>query len=549
MYCLTLSPLRVASRFSDQYDSAGTLSGVDSSLAKEMAQSGLLDGDTEDDKVSTKSKPVKSVGLNPSQTTLVLKDVVGIALEMLLKREGMGEDLGALVSSDGYILDGHHRWAGSILARGPRASVKVWRAGLPGKELVRVLNIVSKGAYGVSSGNPGKGSINDLTPAKVRKQLEVFLREGRQHKHFSPSAEQVAKILEVNFGSVEKGVDVLSDRAKLVPKGVPSWAPSRDQMPVIRRKNAPGAAKLLNEGVVDWAPPYADAERVAARFQVREVARRVAADLNLVTVTRTGSLSNDGHGSAEPLLRGITAEVLSAFAESFWLPQQGGVRRASLRGLAKRLKKLGQLFQKAPRLWEEFKRLLGVESLSDLPRLLKELAAQGKKTLSRFFGKALNTFPLQIFTIKGTGLNALLTHVSSQVPGLDKALSRIRAGADVIGDWLRKHAPRLSKVLIVAAFIFIWMNVVEFEWNLSDLGNALVGNIGFGDLLATLPGSALGFLMNGLGFGMFTLLPMALVARILWLMHKGYIVWDGRWFDLDTTALRRDGFEVVPVAR
>ena len=283
MYCLTLSPLRVASRFSDQYDSAGTLSGVDSSLAKEMAQSGLLDGDTEDDKVSTKSKPVKSVGLNPSQTTLVLKDVVGIALEMLLKREGMGEDLGALVSSDGYILDGHHRWAGSILARGPRASVKVWRAGLPGKELVRVLNIVSKGAYGVSSGNPGKGSINDLTPAKVRKQLEVFLREGRQHKHFSPSAEQVAKILEVNFGSVEKGVDVLSDRAKLVPKGVPSWAPSRDQMPVIRRKNAPGAAKLLNEGVVDWAPPYADAERVAARYQVREVARRVAADLNLVT--------------------------------------------------------------------------------------------------------------------------------------------------------------------------------------------------------------------------------------------------------------------------
>ena len=179
MFPLTPSPARVASRFSDQYDSAGTLSGVDSSLAKEMVQSGLLDGDTEDDKVSTKATPVKSVSLSPSQTTLVLSDVVGIALEMLLKREGMGEDLGALVSSDNYILDGHHRWAGSILARGPSASVKVWKASIPGDQLIRVLNVVSKGQYGVSSGNPGKGSINDLTPAKVRKQLEVFLREGR----------------------------------------------------------------------------------------------------------------------------------------------------------------------------------------------------------------------------------------------------------------------------------------------------------------------------------------------------------------------------------
>ena len=297
--------------------------------------------------------------------------------------------------------------------------------------------------------------------------------------------------------------------------------------------------------------PCADVGRVASLHQIRQVARRVAADLNLPAEDKKFYLSaaqGSAQGSTPPLLRGITAYELSAFAEAFCVPPEGGViRRASLRSLAKRLKKLGQLFKKAPRLWEQFKRLLGVESLTDLPRLLKELAAQGKKTLGRFFGKALNTFPLQIFTIKGAGLNDLLNHLSAQVPGLDKALSRVRAGADVVGDWLREHAPRLSKVLIVAAFIFIWMNVVEFEWNISDLGNALVGNIGLGDLLATLPGSALGLLMNGLGFGTFTLLPAALVARILWLMHKGYIVWDGRWFDLDAVALQRDGYEVVPV--
>jgi len=534
MLPLTPSPVRVASRFSDQYDSAGTLSGVDSSLAKEMAQSGLLDGDAEDDKVSTKSAPVKSVSLTPSQTTLVLKDVVGLALEMLLKRGGMGEDLGALVSSDNYILDGHHRWAGSILARGSSASVKVWKAGIPGDQLIRVLNIVSKGQYGVSSGNPGKGSINDLTPAKVRKQLEVFLQEGRQHKNFSMTPEQAAKILEANFGSVDKGVDVLSERARLIPKNVPSWAPSRDQMPVIRRKNAPGAAKLLSQGVIDWAAPYADAERVATRHQVRQVARRVAAGL------QRGPRTASSHE--------ITGDVLTAFAEAFWAPSSGpGLKRAGFRALAKRLKQLGKLFKQAPRLWEKFKSLLGVESLMDLPRLLKELAAQGKKMLRSFFGKALNTFPFQIFSIKGAGLNDLLSNLTARVPGLDRVLSQVREKADVIGDWLRKHAPRLSKVLVVAAFIFIWMNVVEFEWNLSDLGNALVGNIGLGDLLASLPGSALGLLMNGLGLSTFALLPAALVARILWLMHKGYVVWDGRWFDLDAAALHRDGYQVVPL--
>ena len=53
--------------------------------------------------------------------------------------------------------------------------------------------------------------------------------------------------------------------------------------------------------------------------------------------------------------------------------------------------------------------------------------------------------------------------------------------------------------------------------------------------------------MNGLGLSTFALLPAALVARILWLMHKGYVVWDGRWFDLDAAALHRDGYQVVPL--
>lgn len=216
--------------------------------------------------------------------------------------------------------------------------------------------------------------------------------------------------------------------------------------------------------------------------------------------------------------------------------------------MAKRLKQLGEIFKKAPRLWEDFKRVVGIKSLTDLPRALKDLAKRGYDALRKIIGKAFDTFPLKMFLIKGAGLNDFLNKVTAAIPGLDQALSKVREKADIIGDWLRKHAPVVSTVVIVAIFIFIWMNVVEFEWNLSDLTKALIGNISLGDLLASLPGSALGFLMNGFGFGTFTLLPAALVTRMLWLMHKGYVVWDGRWFDLDEEALRRDGYEVMSFA-
>jgi len=248
---------RQASPFSDQFEEAGTLNGVNPSLAKEISQSGLLDGDPNDDKVPTKRKMMKSVSLRPSQSTMVISDIVGVALEMLYLKDN-DSDLGALVSSDNYILDGHHRWAASILAWGLQAKVKVWQASLDGQELIKVLNILSKGAFGVSSGNPGKGSIKNVIPSKIKAQVMEFLLNGRTHKHFSPSPELVKKILEDNFGSVEEGVKVLSNRAKLIPTSVPSWAPARNNMPVIKRKNAPGAAALLSKGVIDWSAPYSD---------------------------------------------------------------------------------------------------------------------------------------------------------------------------------------------------------------------------------------------------------------------------------------------------
>lgn len=277
---------------------------------------------------------------------------------------------------------------------------------------------------------------------------------------------------------------------------------------------------------------------VATRWEARRVAFKVAADLNRSGV-RTAS-------SPE-----ITGETLAAFADAFWRPEfhgAGANRTAGLKGLrtlGKRLKQLGKIFTKAPRLWGDFKRLVGVNSLTDLPGKLKGLAKQGYDYLKKILEKVFGTFPLKMFLIKGAGINDFLGKITEKIPGLEKALGKIRAKADVLGQWLREKAPAVSTIIIVAVFIFIWMNVVEFEWNIRDLTAALVGKISLGDLLSSLPGSALGLLMNGFGLGTFTLLPAALAARMAWLMSKGYVVWDGRWFDLNEAALLRDGYEIT----
>lgn len=252
--------------FEMQMERAHMLSNVDHGLAHGIVNSGLLDGVIQDDQDAMRQKVIPSVKLKPSQTTMVLSDVVGIALEMLNDGTGFGDDLGAIVSADGYIMDGHHRWAGSILARGSDASVMVWVSNLTGPQLLRVLNVVSKGAFGVTQGNMGTGSLSDINLAKVYTQLEHFRNKGRSSKYFSFTPDGFDQMMADNFGDVELGMRILAERAILIPKDVPSWAPQREEMPVISPRQTPGLARLLNKGEVDWNYPFADARRVLAKY-------------------------------------------------------------------------------------------------------------------------------------------------------------------------------------------------------------------------------------------------------------------------------------------
>lgn len=252
------------SEFERQYQGAGKLDAVDPTVAAVIVESGLEDGDSGDDKISVGRGTWPASKLKPSQTSMVLEKAIGMALGMLASGK-VGGDLGALVSSDGHILDGHHRWAATILASGSQGSVGGYGAKLPGAKLIRVLNLLTKGLFKVRGGKPGKGSLSQFKPGRVRLLLRSYVEAGVPGR-FPIAAEKVRATLEDNFGSVENGIDAISDNAKLISQSVPGWAPDRKQMPVVDPGNVPKAVGYMNKGEVDWAPPYKQAYAEKASY-------------------------------------------------------------------------------------------------------------------------------------------------------------------------------------------------------------------------------------------------------------------------------------------
>jgi len=234
---------------------ARRLSQVEAVAARYLSVSGLSDGDPDDDKIPVHHVAgIPAGSLKPSQTTIKVWAVVSMAIGMLM-RGRVGGDLGALISSDGHILDGHHRWASTILAGGPSAKVGGFVADIPGSALIRVLNIVTKGIYGRGQGNKGTGNLSEVNPTKVRDILNTYVVDGVPGE-YAKSATSIRMALSDAFGSVAAGIDQMSANAGKVPKVTPEWAPDRTDMPIIEPDEAPQAAALLSQGKVNWQYPF-----------------------------------------------------------------------------------------------------------------------------------------------------------------------------------------------------------------------------------------------------------------------------------------------------
>lgn len=230
----------------EQVENAGRLSNVDPQLAKVLSIAG-----TSHDKVNVSHKNLPADKLKPSQTTMVLPKSVGMALAMLSGK--LNTDLGAIVSKDGFIMDGHHRWSAAIIAFGPGVQVGGYVADLPGNTLLRVLNLATKGWFQGRNGNPGTGSINSYTPKAVESLLREYLETGAPN---SFSAAQIQALLIEEFGSIDVGVATMAKNVTYMSKKIPSWAPDRKDMPVIEPNEVPGVAKNLSKGLLKWKAPY-----------------------------------------------------------------------------------------------------------------------------------------------------------------------------------------------------------------------------------------------------------------------------------------------------
>lgn len=238
---------------------------------------------------------------------------------------------------------------------------------------------------------------------------------------------------------------------------------------------------------------------------------------------------------------GLTPEVVAAFAEHFYLPQHEG--RVAFGGLVRKLKQLVEGFKHLPRLWDKFKKVIGIESLADIPKAIMSLASTAKKAIKQVLHKMFDTWPLKIYTLekgKLASFNQMLDKLIGKSPKLKRALDSAIRAVGSFGETVRQHAPHIMGAVMVAVYIWVWLNVVEFEWDLKALVDAISGGMTFPDFLSSLPGSAFGFLLNSFGFGTFTLLPLTLVARLMYLLGHRYVEWTGSGFKVDWGKIKAD---------
>lgn len=229
------------------------LSQVKPELAKVLATTGQ--GDADAVKAGDISKPADT--LKASQTTMDFGKFVGMAIQMLGKMGkfsgGAGGDLGAIVSNDGHIMDGHHRWAATLMVD-PKADVKGLGINLPGEKLVGVLNVwtASKG----QKGKPSDTNLADLTGDKVAAKFKEMCEAGGG---FLPDPDKILDAFKKEgYDSLDKAADHVKKNWDSTAKQrtVEGWMPPKVDMPAIEPEQLPDVKSDITSGKMDINPDY-----------------------------------------------------------------------------------------------------------------------------------------------------------------------------------------------------------------------------------------------------------------------------------------------------
>ena len=230
--------------------------------AKQDVTKGQQDGDPRDDVIKVKPNAMYKVSdLKPSQSSMNIGKAMGMALSMILGKMNTGGDLGAFISNDRHIMDGHHRWVATTMVN-PNAKVGGYAVDFPGTDLIRILNAITVGKLGINQGKEGTGGFDQFREGPIRQELTNLAQKG--NKFFKP--EQVMEALKKFTGqegnaAIEAAVQKFVKHLGAIKFAVPQGAPDRIDMPVIDPKKVPNAdkitAKALAKGDVDWNKPQA----------------------------------------------------------------------------------------------------------------------------------------------------------------------------------------------------------------------------------------------------------------------------------------------------
>jgi len=264
--CETSSPLKtLARRLREDADPKKIdsekfptkLSDVDQSSAKQLATGGFNDNKMKDDTAGAKKISLPAAALKASQTTMDFGKFVGMAIQMLGKMGsfsgGAGGDLGAIISADNHIMDGHHRWAATLMVD-PRANVGGIKVQLPGEKLVGVLNV-----WTVAHGGAGKPSDTDLASLTGDAVAEKFKEMAGQGGKFLPSPEEMLEAFKKNgFDSLDAAAAHVKKNwdATTKQRNIEGWMPPKVDMPAIEPDQLPQVANDISSGKMDINPPY-----------------------------------------------------------------------------------------------------------------------------------------------------------------------------------------------------------------------------------------------------------------------------------------------------
>jgi len=224
---------------------------------------GQGDENKQDDVVDVElSAGVPANNLMPSQNAVFLGKALGMSM---VPKLSSGGDIGAVISEDNHILDGHHRWAATQI-RNPEAEIVGTKVMLPITQLIPVLRAAGDAYGNQRKGEPGGGDLNVFTSEAANPEV---IKEMIETGKYMDSAFYNREKLSAHVESVG-GVDAIVGAVKRMQlagskayggKGV-EGAPPRKEMPVLEPKkgNVKNVAKRLQKGTIDVAPPYGSLE-------------------------------------------------------------------------------------------------------------------------------------------------------------------------------------------------------------------------------------------------------------------------------------------------